>query len=33
MKPKSTMVLTALVLSSGFVTLSTKEANAVVYCQ
>ena len=33
MKTKLTMVLTAFVLSSGFVTVSTKEANAVIYCQ
>ena len=33
MKPKSAMLLTALVLSSGFVAVSTREANAVVYCQ
>ena len=33
MKAKSAMVLTALILSSGFVTAGTKEANAVVYCQ
>ena len=33
MKPRSAMLLTALVLSPGFVAVSTKEANAVVYCQ
>ena len=33
MKTKSTMLLTALVLGSGFVTLSTRQANAVIYCQ
>ena len=33
MKTKSTMVLTALLLSSGFVAASTEEAGAVVYCQ
>jgi hypothetical protein len=33
MKPKSAMLLTALVLSSGLVAVGTNEANAVVYCQ
>lgn len=33
MKPKSTTVLAALLLSSGFVAVSPKEAKAVVYCQ
>jgi hypothetical protein len=33
MKAKSAMLLTALVLSSGFVAVGTNEANAVVYCQ
>jgi hypothetical protein len=33
MKTKSMMLLTALILGSGFVTASTREAGAVVYCQ
>jgi hypothetical protein len=33
MKTRSMMFLTALILSSGFVTASTEEAGAVVYCQ
>jgi hypothetical protein len=33
MKTTSTMLLTAFVLSSGFVAVSTREASAVVYCQ
>lgn len=33
MKTKFVMLLTALILSSGFVTASTQEAGAVVYCQ
>ena len=33
MKTKSAMVLTALLLSSGFVAATTEEAGAVVYCQ
>ena len=33
MKTKSMMLLTALILSSGFVAASTEEAGAVVYCQ
>ena len=33
MKTTSTMLLAALLLSSGFVAVSTREANAVVYCQ
>ena len=33
MKTKSMMLLTALILSPGFVAASTEEAGAVVYCQ
>jgi hypothetical protein len=33
MKTKSVMVLAVFFLSSGFVTVSTKDANAVAYCQ
>jgi len=33
MKTKSAMILTALLLSSGFMAASTEEAGAVVYCQ
>lgn len=33
MKTKSTMLLAAFALISGFTAISTKEASAVVYCQ
>ena len=33
MKTKLAMVLTALLLISGFVAVSTEEAGAIVYCQ
>ncbi len=33
MKAKSATILTALLLSSGFMAASTEEAGAVVYCQ
>jgi hypothetical protein len=33
MKTTSKMLLAALVLGSGFVAVSTREASAVVYCQ